>query len=134
MNTCTIIGNLTRDPEIRDVNVSGGSVPVCTFTVAVNRRGSAQDAADFFTVSAWRKLGETCHQYLAKGRKVYVRGTVTARAYAKRDGNPGASLELTAEDVEFLTPRNAATEAAPAAPEQAQTYTDVTGTEDDLPF
>ena len=76
MNQLTIIGNLTRDPEMRQ---TADGKTVCTFTLAVNRRG--RDAADFFRVSAWNQLGETCYQYLAKGRKAAVTGMVSASAW-----------------------------------------------------
>lgn len=104
MNKAHVIGNLTSDPELR---TTPNGINVCTFTVAVNRRRKAegQPDADFFRVSAWRQLGENCAKYLAKGRKVAVVGEVSARAYQGKDGQPKASLELTADDVEFLTPR-----------------------------
>lgn len=102
MNSCTIIGNLTRDPEYREVP-SSSSGGVCNFTVAVNRRGS--DDADFFRIAVWGKLGEVCAQYLAKGRKVYVRGAVSASAYVDKEDEARASLEITAQDVEFLSPK-----------------------------
>ena len=106
MNQLYIIGNLTRDPETR-VTQSGSSV--CTFTVAVNRRKKVQGQpeADFFRVSAWNKLGENCQKYLAKGRKVSVVGAVTAHAYQQQDGSCAASLEVMANDVEFLLANNA---------------------------
>lgn len=104
MNSLHIIGNLTRDPETR-TTTSGSTV--CSFTVAVNRRKkvSGQPDADFFRVSAWNKLGENCQKYLAKGRKVCIVGSVTAHAYTTQDGKPGASLEVMANDVEFLSAR-----------------------------
>lgn len=104
MNKAIIIGNLTRDPELRTANTAGGQVSVCSFTVAVGRKGQ-KDEADFFKVTAWRGLAETCSKYLAKGRKVYVSGPVSVRTYQTSEGKAGASLEITAEDVEFLTPR-----------------------------
>lgn len=64
MNRLTIIGNLTRDPELRTTQDGKN---VCTFTVAVNRRG--REGADYFRVSAWNAMGENCHKYLAKGGK-----------------------------------------------------------------
>ena len=103
MNKLTIIGNLTRDPESR--TTATGST-VCSFTVAVNRRrsqNSNQPEADFFRVSAWNAVGENCQRYLAKGRKVAVEGPVMANAYSAHDGSPMASLEVTANDVEFLS-------------------------------
>jgi single-strand DNA-binding protein len=124
MNKLTIIGNLTRDPELR---TTSAGINVCDFTVAVNRRvrrdaQNAQPEADFFRVSAWRQLGENCARFLAKGRKVCVVGPVSVRTYTGSDGTTRASLEVTAEDVEFLTPRNEADSAgayAPAAPVDA---------------
>lgn len=108
MNKLTIIGNLTRDPELR---TTPNGYTVCDFTVAVNRRRgqnaqAGQPEADFFRVSAWRQLGENCAKFLAKGRKVCVVGPVTARSYQANDGTTRVSLEVTAEDVEFLSGRN----------------------------
>jgi single-strand DNA-binding protein len=104
MQILTIIGNLTRDPETR-TTTSGSTV--CSFTVAVNRRKKAegQPEADFFRVSAWNQLGENCQKYLCKGRKVCVVGTVSAHAYTTQDGKAGASLEVMANNVEFLSAR-----------------------------
>ena len=122
MNKVFLIGNLTRDPELRTTS-SGDSV--CSFTVAVNRRRrsnaeAGQPEADFFRVSAWRQLGENCAKYLAKGRKVCVIGPVSCRTYVGNDGQTRASLEVQADDVEFLTPKgeqgDAAGAYAPAAP------------------
>lgn len=128
MNKLTIIGNITRDPETR-VTQSGSSV--CTFTVAVNRRGK-NDEADFFRVSAWNKLAETCQQYLSKGRKVAVTGPVSVSTYTGQDGKAYANLEVMAQDVEFLTPRAEQQPApTPAAPAN-NGYQEVT--DEDVPF
>lgn len=102
MNKMTIIGNLTRDPELR---TTPQGVSVCDFTVAVNRRGKEQPVTDYFRVTAWRQLGENCAKYLAQGRKVYVAGPLTARTYQSKDGATKIELGITAEDVEFLTGR-----------------------------
>ena len=99
MNKIVIIGNLTGAPELR---VTQNGVSVCQFTVAVNGRRK-EDGATFFRATAWRALGETCHKYLDKGRKVMVCGAVSASAYTGRDGKPRASLEVTADGVEFLS-------------------------------
>ena len=81
---------------------------MCSFTVAVNRRKKAegQPDADFFRVSAWRQLGENCNKFLIKGRKVCVVGPVSVRTYTDNSGETKASLEVTADDVEFLSSRN----------------------------
>ena len=122
MNKVFLIGNLTRDPELRSLP-SGDSV--CSFTIAVNRRRrsnaeAGQPEADFFRISAWRQLGENCAKYLAKGRKVSVVGSVSCRTYVGNDGKTYANLEVQADDVEFLTPRGEQGEApaayAPSAP------------------
>ena len=105
MNKLTIIGNLTRDPELR---TTASGINVCSFTVAVNKRvkkdGEQQDA-DFFRVSAWRGLADVCSKYLAKGRKVAVVGSVSLHTYESQNGKQGASLEVVADDVEFLSQR-----------------------------
>jgi single-strand DNA-binding protein len=107
MNKLTIIGNLTRDPELR---TTPQGINVCDFTVAVNRRKS--DESDFFRVTAWRQLGENAAKYLAKGRKVCVVGPVSARSYQTQNGETRVSLEVTAEDVEFLSSRGEQNETA----------------------
>lgn len=141
MNKCIIIGNLTRDPELRSTQ-SGKTV--CNFTVAVNRRSQSggQQEADFFRVSAWNQLGENCQRYLMKGRKVCVVGAVSASAYQANDGSTRVQLELMANEVEFLSSRNdeqaaggyaapAHTPAsAPASQDSGYTAVEV----DDLPF
>lgn len=101
MNHVIIIGNLTADPETR--TTQDGKM-VVSFTVAVNRRGN-QQGADYFRVSAWNKLGELCKAYLAKGRKVCVTGSIRAGAYVNSEGKPIGTLEMMADDVEFLSPR-----------------------------
>ena len=145
MNKLTIIGNLTRDPELR---TTSAGVNVCDFTVAVNRRQrrdsqNGQPEADFFRVSAWRERGELCARYLAKGRKVCVIGPVSVRTYTGSDGTTRASLEVTADEVEFLSSRSDAEAAggynAPAVPEapsaEPQTAAGFTAVEtDELPF
>lgn len=105
MNKLTIIGNLTKDPEMR---TTPAGKTVCTFSVAVNRRKKVegQPDADFFRVSAWDALGENCGKYLVKGKKVAVIGSVSVHAYTGQDGKPGASLEVIANEVEFLSSRN----------------------------
>lgn len=118
MNKVFLIGNLTRDPEMRSTQ---SGIPVCSFNIAVNRRRASnaeagQQEVDFFRITAWRQLGENCSRYLAKGRKVSVVGTVSASAYVGNDGQARANLEVNADEVEFLTPRGEAGEAPASAP------------------
>lgn len=131
MNKLTIIGNLTRAPELRTTQ---SGISVCSFTVAVNRRKTASNAepgTDYFRVTAWRQLGENCGKYLDKGRKVVVVGPVSVSTYTANDGTARATLEVTADDVEFLT---AASEPAkhtnqPSVPAGYEEVTD-----EDLPW
>lgn len=108
MNKITLIGNLCADPQLRS---TPNGIAVCNFTVAVNRRRAAgaeasqQPEADFFRVTAWRQLGENCNRYLAKGRKVAIVGSVQVSTYTAQDGTTRASLDVMADDVEFLSPR-----------------------------
>lgn len=108
MNKVYIIGNLTRDPEMRSTR---DGIPVCSFTVAVNRRNrsaqAGQPEADYFRVTAWRGLAEICSRYLAKGKKAAVTGAVSVSTYTTNAGEHRAQMEITADDVEFLTPRDA---------------------------
>ena len=104
MNKLTIIGNLTKVPDLRTTKTG---VNVCQFTVAVNRKikVEGQPEADFFQVTAWRERGELCAKFLSKGRKVCVIGPVSVRTYTGNDGTTRAQLEVTAEEVEFLSPK-----------------------------
>ena len=141
MNKIILIGNLTRDPELR---TTPNGYSVCEFTIAVNdrnarRQQNGQESAQFFRISAWRQLGENCQRYLAKGRKVFVSGPLTARTYQANDGTTRVSLEVQADDVEFLSSRNddqaggyAPAPSAPALMAQSSGFTAVET--DELPF
>lgn len=141
MNKTMIIGNLTADPETKTTQ-SGKFV--CNFTVAVNRRvgKDGKPQADYFRVAAWDNLAEICQKYLAKGKKVFVSGTVGAHAYNDNNGNLRASLELSASEVEFLSPKGEtqenATQTAPAQAAYTATSTTpvmtIVDPGDDLPF
>lgn len=100
MNKLFLIGNLTKDPETR---TTPNGKTVCNFDIAVNDR---QGNVTYFHVSAWEKQGENCQRYLSKGKKVSVIGPVSARAYTDRNGNANVSIEVAAQDVEFLSPRD----------------------------
>lgn len=139
MNKITLIGNLTHDPEVRS---TPNGVTVCTFTIAVNRRFAQQGGervTDFFRINAWRQLGENCARYLAKGRKVAVIGELQARTYEGKDGATRMSLDVSADEVEFLTPRSqdegsgySAPRQSNAAPQDLAGFTDIQS--DDIPF
>lgn len=130
MNKITLIGNLTADPTLRATQ-SGTSV--CQFTIAVNRRFPGPDGqkqTDFFRINTWRQLAESCNKYLSKGKKVAIVGELQARTYEANDGTTRMSLDVSADEVEFLSPREEP-KAAPA-PADPNTFEDVSS--DDLPF
>ena len=108
MNKIFLIGNLTGDPELR---TTPNGITVCTMNLAVNRRFSGnreERQTDFHRVTAWRQLGETCSRFLSKGKKIAVVGEFVPRTYEGKDGATRVSLEVTAEEIEFLSPRDAA--------------------------
>ena len=102
MNKAILIGNITRDPELR---MTGNGISVCSFTVAVQRRYTNQQGerqADFIPVVCWRGLAENCGKYLKKGSKVGVCGTIQVRNYEANDGSRRYVTEVVADEVEFL--------------------------------
>ena len=127
MNSLTIIGNLTRDPELR---TTPQGKQVCSIDVAVNRRKKieGQPEADYFRVNAWNALAENCSKYLSKGKKVAVTGSVSL-SKREHEGKFYASIEVFAEDVEFLSPKDSHDESKTDAASGMQEVTT-----DELPF
>jgi single-strand DNA-binding protein len=112
-HTIIIVGNVGKDPEMR-YTPSGQAVT--SFSVASNRSytnagGQKVDETIWFRISAWGKQAETCNQYLKKGSKVLIEGRLTAdsnggpRIWTRQDGTPGASFEVSASTVRFLSSR-----------------------------
>lgn len=102
MNKLTLIGNLTNDPEIRSTQTGKN---VCTFTIAVNRKKVSEPQTDFFRINAWNGLADTCARFLNKGKKVAVIGELQARTYEDKQGKTRLSLDVSADEVEFLSPK-----------------------------
>lgn len=130
MNKITLIGNLTHDPEIRSTQ---SGITVCAFTIAVSRRFAGADGerpTDFFRINAWRQLGESCGRFLAKGRKVAVVGELQARLYEAKDGTTRMTLDVQADEVEFLSPRPNVQDGGTGT--DMAGFTDVSS--DDIPF
>ena len=104
MNKVYLIGNLTRDPEARSTQ---SGINVCNFSIAVNRRfknpQTGQYDVDYFNIVTWRQLADNCSQYLAKGRKVAVFGSIQTRTYQAQDGTNRLAFDIVADEVEFLT-------------------------------
>lgn len=142
MNVVHLIGNLTRDPELRQIEREGKTISVCRFSIAVNRRQTDSQGnriADYFDIVAWRGLGETAASYLSKGKKCEVTGAIKTRTYEK-DGVKHKAFEIEANDIEFLSPRDEGQgqaagggyHGAAVPPTQASAYEQVDGA--DLPF
>lgn len=117
MNKVFLIGNLTRDPEMRSTQ---SGVAVCNFSIAVNRRfrnpQTGQQETDFLNIVAWRQLAELCSKYLAKGRKVAVTGSIQTRTYEAKDGSKRTTWDIVADEVEFLSQNQQnSTQSAPGA-------------------
>ena len=103
-NKVIVMGNLTRDPDVRTVGVN--AVKVCRFSVAMNERrkdrnGNVIDIPTFVDVDAWDKLGELCGQYLKKGRSVLVEGRLQSDTWEK-DGQKHQKLKIRAATVKFM--------------------------------
>ena len=137
LNKVLLIGNLGKDPEVR-FTPSGRAVakfPLATSEVWNDQDGQRQERTEWHNIVVWGKQGETCGQYLAKGRQVFVEGAVRSRQYDDKEGNRRYITEIVAQRVQFLGGggRGAAAEGPrsgggedlppPAAPE-----------DDDVPF
>ena len=106
-NRIELIGNLTRDPELR-YTPSGSAV--VTFGIATNRYyttsdGEKKEEVDFHRLVAWNKLAEICNQFLKKGMKVFVSGRLQYREWESQDGQKRRDAEITIEDMIILSPK-----------------------------
>lgn len=111
LNKAMIIGNLTRDPEIR---TTANGTNVASFGVATNHSwtdasGQKQDKAEFHNIVAWAKLADICGQFLAKGRKVYIEGRIQTREWDAQDGTKKSRTEIVAENMIMLDRGNGPT-------------------------
>jgi single-strand DNA-binding protein len=104
VNKVILLGNLTRDPELR---YTENKKAVCTFGMATNRdwttdTGEKREETEFHRIVAWEKLAEVCDQYLKKGRKVYVEGRLQTRTYTGQDGIGKFSTEIVLDEMVML--------------------------------
>ncbi|MDA0208046.1 MAG: single-stranded DNA-binding protein [bacterium] len=105
LNKATIIGNLTRDPEIRQTT---NGQNVCSFGIATNRtwknqQGEKQEQVEYHNIVAWGKLADICGQYLQKGKKVYIDGRLQTRDWEGQDGQKKYRTEIVAENMIMLS-------------------------------
>lgn len=122
LNRVQLIGNLTRDPELR---YTPSGTAVCSFGVATNRSwttdtGEKKDEVEFHKIVAWNKLAELCSQFLIKGRKVYVEGRLATRNWNAQDGTQKFSTEIVISDMILLDSKrpDGASATAPKEPEE----------------
>ena len=103
MNKAFLIGNLVVDPELKTV---GNNIKVCNMRLAVNRKTEEGKEADYYSLKAWRGLGENCAKFLSKGSKIAVCGDISHRNYKDKDGVNHLIVEVNASDIEFLNTKN----------------------------
>lgn len=103
MNNVSLIGNLTRDPEL---SYTQNQTAKCVFTIAVNRprRQGEDQGADYIRIVTWGQRAETCGRYLKQGKKVGVKGSIRTGSYKDRDGRTVYTTDVWADETEFLTP------------------------------
>lgn len=104
-NKVLLMGNLTRDPELRYLPAGQ---PVTTFTIAVNRTyvsqsGEKKEEVSFIRVVVWAKRAEVCNEYLRKGSPVFVEGRLQSRSWEAQDGTKRSTIEVVAQNVQFLS-------------------------------
>lgn len=147
LNRVQLIGNLTRDPELR---YTPNGTAVCSFGIATNRSwttdsGEKKDEAEFHNIVAWNKLAELCSQFLKKGGKVYVDGRLATRSWNAQDGTPRTRTEIVISDMILLDGKRAeisdeASKESEEKEEKAEKKDEVAGPEteevaaDDIPF
>ena len=145
INKVIIIGNLTRDPEMKETQ---GGQTITTFGVATNREwmtsgSERKKSTEFHEVVAWSKLGEICNQYLKKGKLVYIEGYLKTRSWEGEDGEKRFKTEVVAEDMVILSKRGDAggygddddddnDHASPAQEESSQDDAPADSDEDDM--
>lgn len=102
-----LIGNLTADPDSRYVDTANGQQMVTNFSIAVNRYVKGEKKADYFRISCWGRQAENAEKYLSRGSKVCViAGQINARTYTTRSGSIAVSMEVIADELEFLSSRS----------------------------
>ncbi len=129
LNKVQLIGNMTRDPELR---YTPAGTAVCTFGLATNRSwttqtGELKEETEFHRIVAWNKLGELCSQLLAKGRKIYVEGRLATHSWTGQDGAQRTSTEIVIEDMIILDSKKSISEPKPATDTEAAIEKDIKG-------
>ena len=140
INSVVVVGNLTRDPELRH---TPSGMAVCSLRIAVNTRrkdaatGQWGEKPNYFDVTVWGQQGENCAQYLAKGRQVGIQGRLEWREWDAQDGTKRQAVEIIADSVQFLGSRgegDGGQQFVPAGAAQASDDFPSSAADDDIPF
>jgi single-strand DNA-binding protein len=128
LNRVQLIGNLTRDPELRYTPTGAA---VCSFGIATNRTwktdtGEKHEESEFHNIVAWNKLAELCSQFLVKGRKVYVEGRLSTRSWQAQDGTQKSRTEVVIDDMILLDSAGARKTEVVSTPASDDTEEEVT--------
>lgn len=131
LNRIQLIGNLTRDPELRYTPNGTG---VCSFGLATNRswtsdNGEKHEETEFHNIVAWNKLAELCSQFLLKGRKVYVEGRIATRSWTAQDGTQKSRVEIIINDMILLDQRRPSEESVSQTHESKEEKPEVSKTQ-----
>jgi len=140
VNKVILVGNLGKDPEVR-FTPSGRAVakfPLATTDSWTDQENSRQERTEWHNVVVWGKQAESCGQYLAKGRQVYVEGAIRSRSYDDKEGNKRYITEIVAQRIQFLGGGGGGRGAAASGSSGSESFDEFGGVpvppEDDVPF
>ena len=137
-NLVVLTGRLTADPELK---YTPNNIPVTSFSIAVSRpyKSGEESQADFINIVAWRQRAEFITKYFSKGSMIGIEGSIQTRRYTDKDGKKRTAFEVVANNVQFVESKRDGGAAASDAPvsfsnASANEFTELSGSDDDLPF
>lgn len=139
-NLVVLTGRLTADPELK---TTPSGVPVCNFTIAVNRnyRAGEEQQADFINVTAWRGTAEFISKYFTKGKMIGIEGAIQTHKYQDKDGNKRTAFEVVVNNAQFVEGKKEGNESTTTESDplvgfsnKLDEFTEVSGMDGDLPF
>jgi single-strand DNA-binding protein len=130
INSITIVGRLTRDPEL--TYTPSNNTPVCRFSIAVN--GYRENDVSFFDITAWNKQAETIQKYLAKGSQVIVNGILKQERFQTKDGDNRSKVGITANSVQFVGAKKQGGQVGNDTPSTNEAIIDDNETSGEIPF
>ena len=129
-NKVILIGNMTADPELKQTT---SGVSVCSFSIAVNRKGAKNGEVDFINIVAWRQQAEFVSRYFKKGQAIIVCGRLENREWSDKQGNKRISTEIIAEEISFAGGNEPSSYVPSAYTQNSQNFEEIPGDES-LPF